>query len=356
MGRIPETELARHWAGLAILERLSEAGSELSSEEVSAILGTRNAKGIGSALRPTGDTLNRAGIRFDETVSRRTVRGRIVWTGGPRVRQAVQVLEQERSRWMNKRRQDAVPLVEVQSDHPGPVLVLRALKSRQELFRVLGGMSELDEFLEVEWLDIGEGKYEVIGEIFIDRIEPGADGCKHPIPEGYGENGIWVRGTHDYARPGVAGGIGSGMSPMIACVGIATWVERRIALVDAVRQLEAVRAAEDLLMLRDTKPLWHDVEAQKSFLYVNWIGARGIAGPSSAPPLRMRLRCWYEIVIETAAQKRVVLREEGLRGDDERTVTRAIARWRESNAASASEQVLVREFRIAKRQPRPMPP
>ena len=70
----------------------------------------------------------------------------------------------------------------------------------------------------------------------------------------------------------------------------------------------------------------------------------------------MRLRCWYEIVIETGKRKRIVLREEGLRGDDACTVARAIDRWREAQERHANELVVVREIRIAKSQPRPMVP
>ena len=95
---------------------------------------------------------------------------------------------------------------------------------------------------------------------------------------------------------------------------------------------------------------------QARFRYVEWIGSGGPDGPSSAPPLRMRLRCWYEVVIETGAGKRVVLREEGLRGDDARTAARAIGRWRTRHAQPANALVVVRGIRIAKRQPRPMPP
>ena len=53
--------------------------------------------------------------------------------------------------------------------------------------------------------------------------------------------------------------------------------------------------------------------------------------------------------------RRIVLREEGLRGDDARTTSRAIRRWRELEGKGAREPVAVREFRIAKRQPPPMP-
>ena len=67
-----------------------------------------------------------------------------------------------------------------------------------------------------------------------------------------------------------------------------------------------------------------------------------------------RVRCWYEVVIGTAQGRRIVLRDEGLRGDDARTTSGAIGRWRELEGKGAREPVAVREFRIAKRQPRPM--
>ena len=70
----------------------------------------------------------------------------------------------------------------------------------------------------------------------------------------------------------------------------------------------------------------------------------------------MRLRCWHEVVIGTKAGKRVVLREEGLRGDDARTTSRVIGRWVKLHGKTAGEPVAIREFRIAKKQPRPMPP
>ena len=53
--------------------------------------------------------------------------------------------------------------------------------------------------------------------------------------------------------------------------------------------------------------------------------------------------------------RRIVLREEGLRGDDARTTSQAIGRWRKLQGKEESELVAVREIRIAKRQPRPMP-
>ena len=122
-----------------------------------------------------------------------------------------------------------------------------------------------------------------------------------------------------------------------------------------MRQVQEVRAGS--LFLQPESPSWRDVDVDKRFRYVGWMGttARGSRGPRSAPPLRLRLRCWYEIVIENARRKRIVLREEGLRGDEGRTAARAIRRWRMADPSRANELVGVVETRIGKRQPRPMP-
>ena len=111
--------MARYWAGLPLLVKLLEAGTELSSGEVGALLGTRSVKGIGAALSGTRDTLFAAGIRMDEAAIRRTVRGRSVWTGGPRIRQAMHVLEQERYRWAGSDGREDVPIEDARPEDPG---------------------------------------------------------------------------------------------------------------------------------------------------------------------------------------------------------------------------------------------
>jgi len=344
----------RYWAGLSVLDRLAEPGAELSSGEVGALLGTKSVKGIGAALSGSRNTLFGAGIRMEEAAVRRAVGGRSVWTAGQRIRQAIHVLEQERYRWRSSGGRDAVPLEEVRSGEPA--LVLRALKSRGNVYRIDGGMAELDEILDDDGYVIGDGRREAIGEVFVVRIEPGADRREHPVPDGYGENGIWVRGEYDYAEPRVPGAIGTGLwSTMIAWIGEASWVERRIALVDVRRQLAKIRAESRRTFSGDAMECWRNAEMGTRFRYVSWIGARGLDGPRHAPPLRMRLRCWYDVVIGTAGGKRIVLREEGLRGDDARTIRRVIERWRESQDKGSEEPVEVREFRISKKQPRPMP-
>ena len=218
-------------------------------------------------------------------------------------------------------------------------------------------LAELDEILEDGMFEIGDARSETIGEIFVARIEPGKDGERRPVPDGYGENGIWVRGEHDYADPRVPGSIGTGLwSTMIAWVGEATRVERQPPFEDVQRQMAMVSAENSRLFSRDAIAHWRDVEPESCFRYVSWIGARGLDGPRHAPPLRMRLRCWYEVVIGAETGKRIVLREEGLRSDDARTTSCAIGRWRKLHGKPVNAPVTVREFRIARKQPRPMPP
>ena len=67
---------------------------------------------------------------------------------------------------------------------------------------------------------------------------------------------------------------------------------------------------------------WQDIEPGSCFRYVSWIGARGLDGP---------------------------------RDDAARTTSRAIGRWRKLQGKGESEPISIREFRIAKKQPWPMP-
>ena len=111
--------------------------------------------------------------------------------------------------------------------------------------------------------------------------------------------------------------------------------------------------AESWLRVASETPGWYEVDDQR-FRYVKWIAPGGYLTPHSTPPLRMRLRCWRDIVLETAQGRRIVLREEGLRGDDVRTAFNAIMRWRISQ--NATDVVKVVEVRVAKSQPRPRDP
>ena len=111
--------MERYWAGLSVLDRLAEAGAELSSGEVGALLGTKSVKGIGAALSGSRNTLFGAGIRMEEAAVRRAAGGRSVWTAGPRIRQAIHVLGQERYRWRSSGGRDDVPLEGVRGGRTG---------------------------------------------------------------------------------------------------------------------------------------------------------------------------------------------------------------------------------------------
>ena len=77
-----DDEFGQYWAGLELLNRISETGAALTSEDVAGMLGTRSVKGIGAALSGTRLSLEQAGIRLDEAVHRRTVRRRRNDRGG----------------------------------------------------------------------------------------------------------------------------------------------------------------------------------------------------------------------------------------------------------------------------------
>ena len=81
VSRIPD--VARYWAGLALLERLGRSAAGLTSEEVCSILGARNVKGIGAALSCTRLSLRVEGMRLDEALLRRQVCGQSLWSAGP---------------------------------------------------------------------------------------------------------------------------------------------------------------------------------------------------------------------------------------------------------------------------------
>ena len=340
------------WAGLPLLVRLS-GGDVLSSEDVRALLGARSVKGVGVALSGTARTLRRSGIRMEEAALRKTVRGRVQWSAGPRIRQAVHVLDQERFQWTEVGSDRKL----LPTDEPaGPALVLRALKSRGDFYRIDGGLAGLSEIMSYDGYEYSDVEGVSIGEIFVHRIEAGEDGRAGPVPAGYGENGIWVRGDYDYDDPRVPGAIGSGIfASLIAWIGEATWVERRLPLGDAERQVALARAEDRWSLSSEAITRWRDVEPETRFEYVRWVGTDGPRRSYRAPPVHLRLRCWYEVVISTAAGKRIVLREEGLRGDDARTTSRAIAKWRRGHGRGAGEPVTVQEFRIARKQSRPMP-
>ena len=351
------SRLETYWAGLAILDHLASNGATLGSEEVREMLGARSTKGIGAALSHTRWSLECEGIRLDEALRRRTVGGRSAWSAGPRIAQARHALARTRRSWLRGEREAGADIIDVSPGYRGPVLVLGSLKLKVGLYLLEGGMNQLEATLDDEWFALDNDCHELLGEIFIERIEPGEDGVRHAVPEGYEENGVWVRGLHDHADPRVASAIGTGRQPeMGAQIGEAVRVEGRIVLSDATEQVETLAARLGIVRIGEIER-WSEIDPDERFRYVRWIepGVR-TRRRGSARPLRLRLRCWYDITIETGTGKRAVLHEEGLRGDEARTTHRAIERWRRDTAHRAGELVVVKSIRIAKRQPRPSAP
>ena len=95
------------------------------------------------------------------------------------------VLEQERYRWTVGGGRNDLAIENAGAGETGPVLVLRALKSRGNVYRIDGGMAELDEMLEDGMFEIGDARSETIREIFVGRIEPGNVGERRPVPDRY---------------------------------------------------------------------------------------------------------------------------------------------------------------------------
>ena len=65
-----DREVARYWAGLRLLARLSETGSAVLSGEIVTLLGTRSVKGIGSGMSGTRGTLFTARVWMGEAALR----------------------------------------------------------------------------------------------------------------------------------------------------------------------------------------------------------------------------------------------------------------------------------------------
>lgn len=345
-------ESARYRPGLELLARLPETGSALSGEEASDILGMRTVKGIGAAFSGTGMSLEGAGIRPDEAVGRRTVRGGLPWAAGPRLRQTRHVLERTRRYWIEGACEE-VPLEEPRTGDMRPVPVLRALGSRGTAYRFHGSPAELAASLDGSLLDIPDDDIGSIGETFVRRIKPGRDGGR--------ASGLRkLRGEREPGsrRARLRSALGRRNARQRA-VSAAERVDRRsapgarrIALVAAANQVGAVCAWRGRFPGRG-HPGWREVGDGTRIRHVERVGAHDPDGLWSAPPLQTRLGCWYEVRIR-AGGKSIVLREEGLRGDDARTATRSIARWRASDLSPAT--VPVGDVRIAGKQPRPLSP
>ena len=297
--------------GLDLLERLALAPEGIQTPEVSGILGLASNKGIGSRLRNTRIEIESHGVRFEHAVVRTPgPKGRgSTWGAGPRIEQALHVLRRTRKRLEQPFDRAKEPWPE--KDWTAPVLVLRALLHAYELSPVQDGIDGARGIVnDLEERLAEEKPYPSLGEVFIERIEPGDTGNEIPIPAGYEQHGEWVRGHEDY---GSIRTIASNWSDrryyLAVCFAEASWAERRLALRDPIEQ--TIQATID--RYREEDGLWRPVEGSKVYRYVNWMGS---IDKRYAPPADLRLRVQCEAVVERRGKASKIVRFESLRGDE----------------------------------------
>ena len=303
--------------GLDLLERIAESRDGIGTAEVSTVLGLRSAKGIGARLRATRTEVESHGLRFEHAVVR-TPGGRgagSTWTAGPRLEHALQVLRRTRRRIGQPFDRPREPWPG--AGYTGPVLVLRAFLHSYELFAIPGGIDEARAI--VNDLDdplIERPRTLHLGEVYIERIEPGDGADEVAIPSGYERHGEWIRGRDDY---GSIRTIPSNWSDPGYHLGVsfaeARLAERRLALRDPVEQ--TIQAAIDGNREEDGR--WKVLDGSKVYRYVNWMGTRK---KHYAPPVDLRLRVQCEAVVEPEGrrqqqqrQRQRILRFESLRGE-----------------------------------------
>ena len=309
--------------GLDLLERLALVPDGIGTGEVSEILGLASHKGIGSRLRTTKFEIARSGIRFEHAVIRTPgPKGAgSTWRAGPRIDHALHVLRRARKRLEQPFDRDRDRESWPETGYAGPVLVLRALLHAHELYAVPGGVEEARAIVNDPELPLLKpDPYRTLGEVFIERIEPGDAGDERPIPAGYEQDGEWIRGNEDYGSiRTIASNWSDWRYHLAVHFGEAAWVERRLVLRDPVEQ--TLQATMD--GYRDGDSLWRPVAGAKVYRYVNWMGS---LEKRYAPPADLRLRVQCEAVVERRGQAKKIVRFESLRGEEWARVREACRR------------------------------
>ena len=321
----------------------------IGTPEVSTVLGVKSSKGIGSRLRATRTEVESHGIRFEHAVVR-TPGGRgagSTWAAGPRIEHALHFLRRTR-KWIGQpydRPREPWP----GAGYTGPVLVLRALLHSYEFFAIPGGIDEARAIVN----DLDDPLIETpgtphLGEVYIERVEPGDGADEVAVPSGYERHGEWIRGRYDYASIRT---IPSNWSDPRYHLGVsfaeARLAERRLVLRDPVEQ--TIQAAID--GNREGDGLWKVLDGSKVYRYVNWMGT---LKKRYAPPVDLRLRVQCEAVVEPegrpSRQRQRILRFEPLRGEE---WTGARAECRRQGFDAEGERQLLVEVRYAKDQRNP---
>ena len=115
---------------------------EMAPEDAAHVAKTGET-GRKSATSQTRQALEEASARLVEVLCKRTAGGRTAWCAGPRIAQGRHVLGRARRRWLRNEREDGPAMVEGPPGHPGPVLVLRGLKSTGAAYRINGNLDHL---------------------------------------------------------------------------------------------------------------------------------------------------------------------------------------------------------------------
>ena len=297
--------------GLDLLERLAATPDGIGTLEVSLMLGLTSNKGIGSRLRATKTEVESQGIRFEHAVMR-TPKPKgpgSTWRAGPRIEHALHVLRRTRKRIEQPFDRPREPWPE--TGYRGPVLVLRALLHAYELFPVPDGIDGARGIVnDLEQPLAREKRYRALGEVFIERIEPGDEPNKIPIPPGYEQHGEWVRGHEDYGSIRTIASTWSDRRYYLAvCFAEAEWAERWLALRDPFEQ--TIQATID--GYREEDGLWRAATSSKPVRYVNWMGT---IDRRYAPPADLRLRVQCEAVVKPLGKGQRIVRFEALRGEE----------------------------------------
>ena len=211
---------------------------------------------------------------------------------------------------------------------PADLLVLRALRHVEHVVELEGGArieARIRALVDEDWHGRRPGAKARIGEVFAHELLLGDTGEPfESIEYAFREHGEAVRGEDD-EQPWNAAPPLSGVGTCVeACFAEARYVERRVPFLDLpgrVRQTKAMADAGD-------ERGWTPVDHGPVFRYVRWIREDG---EERMVPPDLRLRTAYLVELVCAADRSVVLVEEGLRGRLADVAANAVANARTSD-------------------------
>ena len=213
-------------------------------------------------------------------------------------------------------------------DRPADILVLRALRHVEHVVELEGGArigARIRALVDEDRHGRRPGAKARIGEVFAHELLRGETGEPfESIEYAWREHGEAVRGEDDEQPWDAAPPLSGRESRVEACFAEARYVERRVPFLDLpgrVRQAKAMADADD-------ERGWTPVDEGPVFRYVRWIREDG---EERMVPPDLRLRTVYLVELVGAADRSVVLVEEGLRGRLADVAANAVANARTSD-------------------------